>query len=145
MFALTEHLGLIEPQLCKGPNEPVTSFMRPAPLPNDDETATQEDDAVADPLSDNTDALWTHTAKSNRDIFTEIFRPVPTNFIRTWDAYDVCLASSCVMSCAELFLQGYVAKTKTDHVYPGIPLARIEDRLSQVKGSLVECPLVRRP
>ncbi|PSS38102.1 hypothetical protein PHLCEN_2v82 [Hermanssonia centrifuga] len=119
-----EHLGLIPPQLCEGPNEEPTSFMRPAPLPNDDETSQAEDEAVADPLSDSTDALWNGTAKKNREIFTEIFRPVPTNLIRNWDAYA-----------------NYVPKTKTDHVAPDVPLSRIKDRLSQVKGALVECPL----
>ena len=34
-------------------------------------------------------------------------------------------------------------KVKTGHVAPGIPLARVKDRLSQVKGALVEAPLVR--
>ena len=38
--------------------------------------------------------------------------------------------------------QGYVPKTKTDHVAPDVPLARVKDRLSQVRGALVECPLV---
>jgi len=32
---------------------------------------------------------------------------------------------------------------KTGHVVPGIPLQRVKDRLSLVRGSLVECPLVR--
>lgn len=31
---------------------------------------------------------------------------------------------------------------KTGHVVPGIPLQRVRERLSQVKGSVVECPLV---
>lgn len=89
MHCCLEHLGLLEPQVCEGPNEKATSFMRPAPIPNDDETAVVEDSVVADPLSDQTDALWTGTARRNREIFTEIFRPVPSNLVRTWDAYDV--------------------------------------------------------
>jgi phospholipase D1/2 len=32
---------------------------------------------------------------------------------------------------------------KTGHVVPEISLARVKDHLSLVKGSLVECPLVR--
>ncbi|KAI0338808.1 phospholipase D/nuclease [Trametopsis cervina] len=119
-----EHLGLVAPQFCAGPNERVDSFMRAAPQPNVDEMYDAEDAAVADPLSPATDALWNDTAKRNREIFTEIFRPVPTNLIRSWDAYD-----------------NYVPKTKTGHVVPGIPLARVKDRLSQVRGALVECPL----
>ena len=120
-----EHLGLIEPQWCEGPVERITNFMRPAPIANDDETGMVEDDCVADPLADSTETLWNETAKRNRDIYTEIFRPIPSNFIRKWDAYDA-----------------YAPKTKRDHVAPDIPLSRVKDRLSQVRGSLVECPLV---
>ncbi|KAI0703476.1 phospholipase D/nuclease [Cytidiella melzeri] len=119
-----EHLGLIKPQLCEGANEHVDSFMQPAPFVNQDQTGSKEDRAVADPLSQETDALWTNTAKMNREIFTEIFRPVPTNLIRSWDGYD-----------------NYVPKVKTGHVVPEVPLARVKDRLSLVRGALVECPL----
>lgn len=88
-----EHLGLIEPQLCEGPNERADSFMRPAPHANDDTTNTREDRAVEDPLSDYTQSLWNDTARKNREVFTEIFRPVPTNLIRSWAAYDVSCPS----------------------------------------------------
>lgn len=70
--------------------------MRPAPHPNDDETGSPEDAAVADPLAPQTEALWNDTARRNREVFTEIFRPVPTNLIRNWGAYAVrllCLVS----------------------------------------------------
>ena len=64
--------------------------MRAAPFPNDDELdGSAEDRAVEDPLGDATVDLWTRTARDNRGAFTEIFRPVPTNLIRTWDAYAV--------------------------------------------------------
>ena len=63
--------------------------MRPAPHANEDETGEREDAWVADPLADATLDLWNSTAKRNRDIFTEIFRPVPTNLVRTWEQYDV--------------------------------------------------------
>lgn len=66
--------------------------MRPAPHPNADQTSTAEDAAVADPLAPETEALWNDTARKNREIFTEIFRPVPTNLVRTWDAYAVRLS-----------------------------------------------------
>lgn len=32
----------------------------------------------------------------------------------------------------------------TDHVVPGIPLERVKDRLSLVRGALVECPMVKK-
>jgi phospholipase D1/2 len=79
----------MEPQDCQEPNEPVTSFMRPAPVYNIDETHLQEDRAVADPLSDQTLGLWQDTARRNREIFTELFRPVPTNLVRSKDSYKV--------------------------------------------------------
>ncbi|KAJ7851391.1 hypothetical protein B0H14DRAFT_3661254 [Mycena olivaceomarginata] len=68
--------------------------------------------------------LWNKTARKNREIFTEIFRPVPTNLVRDWEAYD-----------------GYVPKVKAGHVVPGIPLERVKKQLSEVIGALVECPL----
>jgi len=110
--------------MCQGKNDLVTSFMRPAPCPNDDETADQEDRAVADPLTDEMLNLWNDTARKNREIFTEIFKPVPSNLAREWGAYD-----------------NHTPKVKHGHVAPGIPLAQVKDRLSQVRGALVECPL----
>lgn len=66
--------------------------MRPAPFPNDVEFGEREDDLVADPLSDDMIELWYRTARNNREIFAEIFKPVPTNLVRTWAAYDVGVA-----------------------------------------------------
>lgn len=70
-------------------HEEVTSFMKPAPFQNDDETCMREDQSVADPLADDTNRLLNETAKRNRDIFTEVFRPVPSNLVRDWKAYEV--------------------------------------------------------
>ena len=70
--------------------------MRAAPFPNEDETGSDEDARVADPLADSTVDLWNNTARRNREIYTEIFRPVPTNLIRSWKDYDV---SSCLAVC----------------------------------------------
>lgn len=139
-----EHLGLIRPQWCKE-NEEVTSFMRPAPHANDDEIGTQQDDMVADPLSDETDRLWNDTARSNREIFTECFRPVPTNLIRSWASYEVCFffhEYHWFPLLMERWKQNYVPKVQTDHAVPEITLERLKDRLSKVRGALVECPLV---
>jgi phospholipase D1/2 len=83
-----EHLGLIKPQNGEK-DEEITSFMRAAPHPNDDETESEQDQLVADPLADSTLNLWQNTARVNREVFTEIFRPVPTNLVRNWDTYSV--------------------------------------------------------
>ena len=84
-----EHLGLLEPQQCDRETRRVTSFMKPAPHPIEDESRLEEDRAVADPLADETILLWESTAKKNREVFTELFRPVPTNLVRSKSAYKV--------------------------------------------------------
>ncbi|KAF8900846.1 hypothetical protein CPB84DRAFT_1836517 [Gymnopilus junonius] len=119
-----EHLGLIPPQWCDTKEPEVTSSMHPAPHPSEDKTSSEEDQLVADPLGQETEALWHTTARKNREIFTEIFRPVPTNLVRSWDAYE-----------------NYRPKVKVGHVVENIPLDRVKTRLSEVKGALVECPL----
>jgi len=67
----------------------VTSFMKPAPYPIEDESRLEDDRAVADPLADETILLWESTAKKNREVFTELFRPIPTNLVRSKSAYKV--------------------------------------------------------
>lgn len=63
--------------------------MRPAPIPNDNEIGTREDNAVADPLSDHFQGLWISTAQKNRAIFSELFKTIPNNIIRNWKDYTV--------------------------------------------------------
>ena len=63
--------------------------MKPAPHPIEDESHLEEDRAVADPLADETVLLLESTAKKNREVFTELFRPVPTNLVRSKSAYKV--------------------------------------------------------
>ncbi|KAF8508607.1 hypothetical protein JB92DRAFT_2649515, partial [Gautieria morchelliformis] len=70
-----EHLGLIAPQPVASSREPVDSFIRPAPRANADETTQPSESLVADTLLDEILSLWGGTAKTNRDIFTEVFRP----------------------------------------------------------------------
>jgi len=79
------------PQASQDREPEVTASMRPAPHPNSDDTRSREDRLVADPISDEVDALWKETARRNREIFTELFRPLPTNLVRDWPAYDVCI------------------------------------------------------
>lgn len=119
-----EHLGLIPPQECNKRYPKVTSFMRPAPYPADDETNQAQDALVADPICEASMDLWVKTARKNREIFTECFRPVPTNLVRDYNAYT-----------------SYVPKVKHGHVAPGITVQRLKQRLNEVKGALVECPL----
>jgi len=122
-----EHLGLIESQdiipYVDRP-EPVTSFMEPAPIMNEDETQLREDQMVMDPLSDELLSMWHKTAVNNRNIFTEIFRPVPSDLVTSYEQY-----------------KNFVPKVKVGHVVPDVPLSRIKERLAEVRGHLVDCPL----
>jgi len=119
-----EHLGLMGPQNCDHETRHVTSFMMPAPHPIEVESHLEEDLLVADPLADETILLWENTAKKNREVFTELFRPVPSNLVRSKSAY-----------------KGYLPNVKNGHVVPDMPLQRVKDRLSEVRGHLVEAPI----
>lgn len=67
--------------------------MKPAPIANADEFSDPllADDMVEDPLAEKTVKLWNETANLNRNIFTEVFRPVPTNLVENWAAYEKCV------------------------------------------------------
>ena len=119
-----EHLGLIDPQVCTNGNEPVTSFMRPAPIPNDSELGSREDNAVTDPLSDHFQGLWIGTAQKNRAIFSELFKTVPTNIVHNWEEY-----------------KNYVPKVKSGHLATDLELSVVKAKLAQIHGHLVEAPL----
>lgn len=72
------------------PNLP-TCFMRAAPFPNVDLTRTYDDLFVADPLSPSTMALWRSTAKLNTAIFSEVFKPVPSDAVQTMEQLKVAI------------------------------------------------------
>ncbi|KAF8622038.1 hypothetical protein AX15_007323 [Amanita polypyramis BW_CC] len=119
-----EHLGLIPPQRSDPRHHKVTSNMKPAPNPYEYDFGSGDDSLVADPVVESTLLLWQQTAKKNSEVYSEVFKTVPTNIVRNWASYEQ-----------------YVPKVKTGHVVPGISLERVKQRLNQVRGSLVECPL----
>ena len=153
-----EHLGLIVPQNVTSDRDPVDSFMRAAPFPNADETQLSVDALVADPLSDGVLELWQGTAKRNREIFTEVFRPVPTDLVQNWTQYKVrafellwsffffLLVWFCALftnDCVGFIVdtQNYLPKVKTGHVAPEISLDRAKKQLSQVRARLEQYSL----
>lgn len=75
--------------MCENREEEITSYMQPAPIPNEDTLDSEQDRLVADPLADSTLALWEGTAERNRAIFADLFHCVPSNVVRNWEAYDV--------------------------------------------------------
>ncbi|CCA77742.1 related to phospholipase D [Serendipita indica DSM 11827] len=115
-----EHLGLLR---CE-PVDEVTDFKRPPPIPNPNEIGTEEDKLVADPMSEATEHLLNSTAQRNRAIFAELFKTVPSDTVRNFDQY-----------------KKYVPKSMVCHLAPGQSLERVKQRLSEVRGHVVECPL----
>ncbi|KIO26629.1 hypothetical protein M407DRAFT_199455 [Tulasnella calospora MUT 4182] len=121
---MKEHLGLIPPQFCETGKEPVTSFMRAVPYPSEDETQSNEDRLVADPLSDQFLELWDGTARKNRQIFGEIFKTVPTDVVRNWDQY-----------------KAYLPKVKTGHIASDLPIYQVKEKLAGIRGAIVTAPI----
>jgi phospholipase D1/2 len=87
--------------------------------------------------------FWNWRAKSNTDAFGKVFHPVPYDGVRTWKQYD---------DYYERFFkqpkEGQQAKPSTykwGHVvaeeFPG-GIRDVKEVLSQVKGTLVEMPLL---
>ena len=85
-------------------------------------TDTEEDQLVADPLSDEFHELWNKTAHSNTQIFAEIFKSVPSNNVRTWKQYET-----------------YVPKVKAGHIANAdLSIAQVKEKLGKVRGHIVE-------
>ena len=83
--------------------------MHPAPFPGSEIKHTEEDRLVADPLIYETDQLWKETARKNREIYTEIFRPLPTNFVQNVAAYDVCITLFKVLHLLDVFTNNHLS------------------------------------
>ncbi|KAF9099934.1 hypothetical protein BGX23_008706 [Mortierella sp. AD031] len=86
------------------------------------------DQVVMDPLHDDFyEGWWTRVAKTNTEIFREVFHCVPDNNIETWDQYKAFVPD------AKKVLQGHVAME-------GATLENVTARLQKVTGHLVEFP-----
>jgi phospholipase D1/2 len=93
----------VEPEIISSAESPVTSFMRPAPIPNDATDVydrgqnRQMDPAVIfDPLSNKFQKLWDDVAKKNRSVYTEVFRSIPNDAVKSWADYKASLYVSSV-------------------------------------------------
>jgi phospholipase D1/2 len=63
--------------------------MRPPPFLSDDEINDPYTEVVADPLSTDFQRLWNNTARKNTEVYVDVFKVVPNDTIKTWDAYKV--------------------------------------------------------
>jgi phospholipase D1/2 len=109
-------------------HELVASFMHSALYINVDKT-TQRSTVLQ--LSNEVLSLWEGTAKRNREIYTEVFTPVPLNLMQNWQVLR------CVETCGvswlvnDVCVQTYAPKVNAGHVVPEISLDCVKKQLSQ--------------
>jgi phospholipase D1/2 len=136
-----KHLGLLPPQDCTKPD---ANFTPPNKDPNTYDWGSAPDLAVQDPLSPAFEELWTARARLNTEIFERVFRPVPTNKVRTWEQYEEYYAQYFVgvkdhegkITKQPQYEYGHVFK----EAFPG-GVGEVKELLGQVRGTLVEMPL----
>ena len=127
-----KHMGLLESQdLTKLGTSPLGTG------PDSYDLGSHADLSVEDPLSPDFDLLWNDIAKTNTEIFTRVFSPVPANKVQCWEDYDLYYG--------ELFGSSHKrAKYNYGHVvkqnFPG-GITQMKNTLGQVRGTLVEMPL----
>ncbi|KAI1102375.1 phospholipase D/nuclease [Jackrogersella minutella] len=143
-----KHLGLLPDQQCDRPTANWTPVGRD---PQDYDWGSEADRLVEDPLCEDFRRLWTGTARTNTDVFSKVFHPVPNDLVRTWDQYEDFFSKHFIVPGGddkkeeeereEQLRQG---KVDYGHVvrdeFPG-GVAEVKEWLSRVCGTLVEMPL----
>lgn len=140
-----KHLGLLphQPPDAFGPNwTPVSQ------APNEYDWGSEADRLVTDPLSDSFLSLWRSTARTNTEVFSKVFHPVPNDAVRSWDDYDAFFSRHFITPGtggeeeAKLRAEGRV---DYGHVvreeFPGGDVGEVKEWLARVRGTLVEMPL----
>lgn len=136
-----KHLGLLPPQDCTSPD---ANFTPPGKDPNVYDWGSAPDLAVQDPLSPAFEELWASSARRNTDIFERVFRPVPTNKVRTWEQYEAYYGQHFVGLKDHEGKIVQPPKYDYGHVFTEAfqgGVREVKELLSQVRGTLVEMPL----
>lgn len=142
-----KHLGLLPVQDYQKPDEDA----EPVGIPNRFDFESPESKIVADPLADVFQNLWNSRARTNTDVFRKVFHAVPDDTIRNWDAYKEFF--EYFFRKADKEAEGKEvglrpARYEWGHVvredFPPGPegVRQVKELLSQVKGTLVEMPLM---
>ncbi|OTB06523.1 hypothetical protein M426DRAFT_318926 [Hypoxylon sp. CI-4A] len=143
-----KHLGLLPDQPWDQPNANWTPVDRD---PQQYDWGSESDRLVEDPLSENFRRLWLGTARTNTEVFSKVFHPVPNDLVRTWEQYEDFFSRYFIVpggdddadkeKAEEARSQG---KVDYGHVvrdeFPG-GVAEVKEWLSRVRGTLVEMPL----
>lgn len=123
----------------------------PVGVPNAYDWGSPEDTIVADPLADTCLSLWNSRARSNTDIYRQVFHAVPDDNIRNWGDYKEFYEYYFRRAAEEAdnkpgdanaskYRWGHVVR---DDFKPGPEgVKEVKDLLSRVRGTLVEMPLM---
>lgn len=147
-----KHLGLLQDQRWDTPDvnwRPVDA------APNEYDWDSPADVLVRDPLHPNFLHLWTGTARSNTELFSRAFHPVPNDLVRTWDDYKEFFSKHFIIPSGEKEKKEACGDDKEEvdknrgkveygHVvreeFPG-GVQELKEWLGQIRGTLVEMPL----
>ncbi|KAJ5648175.1 Phospholipase D family [Penicillium lividum] len=144
---MRKHLGLVAPQDYQRPD----ANFEPVGVPNQFDFDCPESKIVSDPLSDTLQSLWNSRAHTNTEVFRKVFHAVPDDTIRNWATYkefyeyyfhgaDKEAEGKGEFGRPPRYQWGHVVR---DDFAPGPEGAKqVKELLSQVKGTLVEMPLM---
>lgn len=142
-----KHLGLLPPQ---DPQRPDANF-EPLGVPNRFDFEAPESQLVADPLADPLHNVWNSRARTNTEVFRKVFHAVPDDSVRDWATYKEFYGYYFHNADKQAYGQerdSAPARYKYGHVvrddFPPGPegVKQVKELLSQVKGTLVEMPLM---
>ncbi|KAF7542350.1 hypothetical protein G7Z17_g11650 [Cylindrodendrum hubeiense] len=149
-YLFRKHLGLIPDQ---HPDRPDSNWTPVDVSPNHYDWGSPADQLVVDPLSSNFQNLWRRTAKSNTEIFSRAFHPVPNDLVRTWKAYDEFFSDKFIIpgkkedsAKQEKKENAEIKEGKVEygHIvrgeFPG-GVQEVKEWLGGIRGTLVEMPL----
>lgn len=115
--------------------------------PQEYDWGSRGDRLVEDPLGADFLRLWSDTARTNTEVFSKVFHPVPNNAARNWAQYDDFFGKHFVIPGTEYkngedkdparVLYGHVVKSE----FPEGGVREVKDWLSRVRGTLVDMPL----
>lgn len=142
-----KHLGLLAPQDMQSPDANFTPVGAGA---NSYDWGSREDQAVADPLSQDFHDLWKATAATNTRAFAKVFHPVPDDSVKTWKDYDEyyerffkpeeAKKEGKDMQRPSSWKWGHVVREEFSEGQKGVD--EVKEVLSGVRGNLVEMPLM---
>ena len=93
-----KHLGLLPDQRWDQPDQNWSPVDR---APNDYDWGSRADVLVQDPLHPEFERLWSETARTNTEVFSRAFHPVPNDNVRTWEDYKEFFTKYFIIPGAE--------------------------------------------